>query len=89
MYWLVQLVSLTMDAVSNVRWQGSKIRQCRLESRDTICESMGECTQAHKSSQYLTNQKRPTSHVQYDIKIDRKMFDCKLLSNDKMPFMAQ
>ena len=46
-YWLVQLASLTMVAVLNVRWQGSKIRQCRLESRDTICESMGECTQTH------------------------------------------
>ena len=67
-YCLVQLASLTMVAVSNVRWQGSKIRQCRLESRDTICESMGECTQAHNSSPYLSNQTRPTSHVQYDIK---------------------
>ena len=30
-YWLVQLPSLTMVVSSNLWWQGSKIRQCRLE----------------------------------------------------------
>ena len=31
-YWLMQLALLTMVAGSNVRWQGSKIKQCRLKS---------------------------------------------------------
>ena len=40
-YWLVQLASLTMVLVSNVRWQGSKIKQCRLVSGGMICEIYG------------------------------------------------
>ena len=54
-YWLVQLSSLTMVAVWNVRWQCSKIGQCRLEDRGMICESVWECTQAHNRLQFMTD----------------------------------
>ena len=53
-YRLVQLVSLTMVAVLSGRWQGSKIKQCRLMRVGMVFESMGECTQVYNLFQFIT-----------------------------------
>ena len=61
-YWLVQMVSLTMVACSNVRWQGSKLQQCRMEGETRHVNLWGSVHMATIFvilSQEMTNHKRP------------------------------
>ena len=60
-YWLVQQVSLTMVASSNDWWQGSKIKQCRLEgwvSYVSLWRSVDKNTILFDSSHQSSNQAR-------------------------------
>ena len=61
-YWLVQLVSLTMVACSNVRWQGSKQQQCRMDGGTrhvNLWGSVHMATICITPLQKMTNHKRP------------------------------
>ena len=61
-YWLVQLASLTMVACSNVRWQGSKLQQCRMDvgtRHVNLWGSVHTATICITSLQMMTNHKRP------------------------------
>ena len=73
----------------NVRWQGLKIRQCRLEggAQNVITwKSVYEDAIYFNLSQKLTNRKRPKiTHIQYVI----KMSDGKLVSKDEWSLMAK
>ena len=60
--WLVQLASLTMVACSNVRWQRSKLQQCRMDGGTrhvTLWGSVHTATICITSLQMMTNHKRP------------------------------
>ena len=60
-YWLVQLVLLTMVAGSNVWWQGSKIKQYRQEGWPRYVNLWGSAhrsTISFNSSHKLINQTR-------------------------------
>ena len=61
-YWLVQLVSSPMVACSNVRWQGSKLQQCRMDGETPHMNLWGNVHMATvriTSLQTMTNHKRP------------------------------
>ena len=54
-YWLVQLVSIAVIAVSSGWWQGSKIKRCERQPWGTGYKSMGQCTQACNCIQFITD----------------------------------
>ena len=61
-YWLVRLVSSTLVACSNVRWQGSKLQQCRMDGGTRHVGLWGNVHMATvfiTSLQNMTNHKRP------------------------------
>ena len=60
-YWLVQQASLAMVACAKVRWQGSKLQQCRMDDGTRHVNQWGSvytATICITSLQMMTNHKR-------------------------------
>ena len=52
---VVQLVSSTMMACSNVRWQGSKLQQSRMDGGIGHVNRLEKCTHGHSLHYIITN----------------------------------